>query len=410
MPEGFGLARAFGRGEGFEATGIWSDRHCRQVIVYLASDRGPEPPAGPRVDNWVVLYDAPNQCSNAVLGKGRCLDYWARVEGGLLTVQMMGLDRDEGDRIVRSIPISPLPAETAPSPLMKPQEAMIAFSDHGAGGWDIFALSSEGSHVIPLVQAPGDDVTPRLSRNGQKLAYVNISGPDAVYLLDQEHGRAQPIHVFERDEQVSDMAWSPDGTRLAIVVEEVHGDPAGSGRPSYIHVLEIATGAIRRITHTGRENSVDWSPDGSRILFGRSGGPLEGNERFTSNDLYLMDPDGSDETRLTTDGLSMEGTWSPDGTHISFTSYTPSEGGQTDIYVMGAVGTGRTRLTDDPGMDYYPVWSPDGSRILFVSRRTDGPRTAPSSCHLIEVGIEGSEERSIIEDPSHICAADPSWA
>jgi Tol biopolymer transport system component len=410
LPEGFGLAHAFGSGEGYQASGMWSDGRCRQVQVYLYPDPHTEIPAGPRVDDWVVVTNAPNQCANAVLGKARCLDYWARAEGGRLTVQMIGLDRDEGDRIVRSISTGPLATQTGPSPLMNSQEEMIAFSDHGAGGWDIFAMNSEGSHVIPMVQSPGDDVTPRLSRNGRKLAYVNISGPDAVYLLDEENDRAQPIHVFGPDEQVSDMAWSPDATRLAIVVEEVRGDPPGSRRPSYIHVLDIGTGFIQRITHTGRENSVDWSPDGSTILFGRSGGPLEGNERFTSNDLYLINPDGSDETRLTTDGLSMEGTWSPDGTHISFTSYSPSQGGQTDIYVMRADGTGRTKLTDNPGMDYLPVWAPDGSRILFVSRRTDGPPAGPSSCHLVVIGIVGLEEESIIRDASHICGGDPSWA
>jgi hypothetical protein len=39
----------------------------------------------------------------AVLGEARCMIYQARVDGGGVTVQMMGLDRAEGDRIVRSI-------------------------------------------------------------------------------------------------------------------------------------------------------------------------------------------------------------------------------------------------------------------------------------------------------------------
>jgi Tol biopolymer transport system component len=295
------------------------------------------------------------------------------------------------------------------SRLMTSPEGMIAFSDDGSGGWDIFAMSPDGTGVIPLVEDSGDDVSPRLSREGNSLAYVALSGPDEVYLLDLENGQARSLHVFGPEQQISDMAWSPDGTRLAIVVEELTEDLAGSRPPSFIHVLDIATGDIERITDTGQENSVDWSPDGSRILFVRSGGPLEGHERFTSNDLYLIDPDGSNETRLTTDGLTMEGAWSPSGTHIAFTSYTPSEGGQTDIYVMNADGSGRTRLTDDPGMDYYPAWSPDSSRILFVSRRTEGPPTGPSSCHLMVIGIDGAEEQSIIRDPSHICGGDPSW-
>lgn len=299
-------------------------------------------------------------------------------------------------------------AEASPTPTSLPPsgEGLIAFSDDGQAGWDIFAMRPDGSGISPLVTASGDDVSPRLSADGRKLAYVGLGGSDRLFLLDLVQGETRSLHEFGPDEQVADMAWSPDGTRIALVVEEVLPD----SRPKFIHVLNVSTGEMQRITHTGRENSVDWSPDGSRILFARSSGPLKEDKRFISNDLYLVNPDGSHETQLTKDGLSMEGAWSPDGNHVAFTSYEPSDGGQTDIYVMDADGTERTRLTHDPGMDYYPVWSPDGSRILFVSRRTDGPPTGASSCHLMVIGIDGSKEASIIRDPSHICGADPSWA
>jgi Tol biopolymer transport system component len=287
---------------------------------------------------------------------------------------------------------------------------MVAFSDKGDDGRDIFAMSPDGSQVIPLVEGPGDDMMPRLSRDGRALAYVGLARPDALYVLDLEDGKARSVHSFGPDEQVSDMAWSPDGTEIALVIEEVidYDSESPNPRPSFVHVLEVATGSVRRITDTGREYSVDWSPDGSRILFGRSEPPPEG-EKFRPNDLYLIQPDGTGEVRLTSDGLSMQGTWSPDGTHIVFESYIPSEGAQTDIYVMDADGSGRTRLTEDPGMDYYPVWSPDGSHILFVSRRAVGSPTGPSSCHLMVIGIDGSDERSIISDRSFVCSGDPSW-
>lgn len=294
--------------------------------------------------------------------------------------------------------------------LLNSEEGMIAFSDHGQGGWDIFAMSPDGSQVIPVVEDSGDDVMPRLSRDGRTLAYVGLADSDALYVLDVEDGQARSVHSFGPDEQVSDMAWSPDGTEIALVIEEViDSDSADPASPlSFIHVLEVATGNMQRITDTGREHSVDWSPDGSRILFGRSEPQPEG-EKFRPNDLYLIEPDGTGEERLTNDGLSMQGTWSPDGNRIVFESYIPSEGAQTDIYVIDADGTGRTRLTENPGMDYYPVWSPDGSQILFVSRRADGAPTGPSSCHLIVIEIDGSDERSIISDRSFICSGDPSW-
>jgi hypothetical protein len=107
LPDGFGLAHAFGSGDGFEGQGIWSDAQCRQVQVYYFTNQlGGGRPEGPTVDEWVVLYNAPNQCSNAVLGRARCLGYRVRVDGAGLGVQMMELDRYEADRIIQSIPIN----------------------------------------------------------------------------------------------------------------------------------------------------------------------------------------------------------------------------------------------------------------------------------------------------------------
>ena len=58
--------------------------------------------------------------------------------------------------------------------------------------------------------------------------------------------------------------------------------------------------------------------------------------------------------------------WSSDGGRIAFDSLRDGNG---EIYVMNADGSGQTRLTDDPGFDGSPSWSPDGSRIAFQSFR-----------------------------------------
>jgi Tol biopolymer transport system component len=42
--------------------------------------------------------------------------------------------------------------------------------------------------------------------------------------------------------------------------------------------------------------------------------------------------------------------------------------GNTEIYVVNADGSNETRLTFDPGIDMSPNWSPDG-RIFFTSNR-----------------------------------------
>lgn len=87
-----------------------------------------------------------------------------------------------------------------------------------------------------------------------------------------------------------------------------------------------------------------------------------------SPDIWVMGPDGSDPTRLTTDpATDDEPTFSPDGRRIAFTSRRHDEG---EIYLINADGTGETRLTFSAGFDQQPAFSPDGQRIAFSSTRT----------------------------------------
>ena len=58
--------------------------------------------------------------------------------------------------------------------------------------------------------------------------------------------------------------------------------------------------------------------------------------------------------------------WSPDGRRISFVS---SRSGSFDLYAMDADGTNVTRLTDHPANDFDPMWMPDGQSLIFSSER-----------------------------------------
>ncbi|MEP6687411.1 MAG: DPP IV N-terminal domain-containing protein [Gemmatimonadales bacterium] len=143
-----------------------------------------------------------------------------------------------------------------------------------------------------------------------------------------------------------------------------------------------------RLTDTPEEEEIHpaVSPDGARILFTNRVGP---ELDFFDSDVYVMNADGTGRVNLTnTPGRDEEPTWSPDGTRVAFRS---SRNGQ-DLWVMDADGTGQRNLTNSP--DSYegtPVWSPDGQRILFFGSE-DGVD------HLYVINPDGTGRKRLTDD------------
>jgi Tol biopolymer transport system component len=103
-------------------------------------------------------------------------------------------------------------------------------------------------------------------------------------------------------------------------------------------------------------------------------------------DLYVADSSGRGTRRLTANpGYDAEGTLSPDGQTIVFTSLRD---GDLDIYTMRVDGTGLRRLTQALGYDGGPFFSPDGKRIVY---RAWHPQTAQDSADYV-----GLIQRSLV--------------
>jgi len=122
--------------------------------------------------------------------------------------------------------------------------------------------------------------------------------------------------------------------------------------------------------------------------------------RDGNNEIYLMNPDGSEQTRLTNNpALDYTPGWSPDGSKIVFSS---DRDGNGEIYVMNADGSGQTRLTNNLAPDYFPAWSPDGARIAFTRQMTG------TNLEIFVMNANGTGEVNITNSPTNDQM--PAWS
>ena len=105
--------------------------------------------------------------------------------------------------------------------------------------------------------------------------------------------------------------------------------------------------------------SISWSPDGTKIVF-------DSKDRGTF-DIYTADSDGNNVLMLTTNPAhDCFPAWSPSSSQIAFASNRDQN---WEIYVMNSDGTEKARLTNNAESDLFPCWSPDSTRIAFTSSR-----------------------------------------
>ena len=188
---------------------------------------------------------------------------------------------------------------------------------------------------------------------GTKVAYVTAKeqGEGRLYSLvvsDQDGFNEHTI--MESKDPIMSPAWSPDSRQLAYVSFE--------GNRSSIFVQTLRTGNRFKVSSKpGINGAPSFSPDGRKLVVTLGG--VDGNL-----DIHVLDINSRATTRLTTHrAIDTEGTWSPDGRYIYFTS---DRSGGPQVYRISATGGTPERVTFEGSYNARPRLSPDGKRMAVV--------------------------------------------
>lgn len=205
--------------------------------------------------------------------------------------------------------------------------------------------------------------------------------------------------------------FSPDGKKIIF-------QAALPGQDDYqIYTADLADDTKPALVSTGKGKCTCsyFHPDGKSILYASSHldpklkdeeagattpKPVPAYQRGGSRyswdfdehmDIFKAGLDGKDPVRLTdTTGYDAEGSYSPDGKLIVFTSFRDGDG---EIYIMNADGSEPRRITKAKGYDGGPFFSPDGKRVIYRSDRKGN-----DLLQIFTNNLEGTDEKQLTDN------------
>ena len=189
-------------------------------------------------------------------------------------------------------------------------------------------MDQDGANIRYLSDGAQQILTPRMSPDGQLIAYMVLDGPTSsgIFVVNMATGQAQSIGQFGQMSFAP--RFSPDGRRL---------------------VMSAAGGGAERISYgDGSYSTPVWSPKGDLIAFTRqSGGQFS---------IGIMGPDGSGERILTTSYHAEGPTWAPNGRVLMYFR-DPGGNDGSQLYSIDIWGRNERRVPTE-GFASDPAWGP----------------------------------------------------
>lgn len=187
----------------------------------------------------------------------------------------------------------------------------------------------------------------RVAPDGARVAYCDGG---TLWICD---GEGNSRRIADVDGQP---VWSPDGSQ--IVCSQGEKVAEGGWRVTTWRFAVSGSGQTR-LPIPDTDFVKDWSPDGKWLVV-LSDRHLP---RGRAYQIYVMRPDGTDQRRLTQDGLNVHPRFSPDSRQILYARHLKR---QSWLCVQGLDQTSAQQLYGPTSQSIRACWSPDGQRLALT--------------------------------------------
>lgn len=271
---------------------------------------------------------------------------------------------DMGSGDVVQIPLDGSPMLTLTSdpawdykPTISRNNRWLAFSRSLEGPARIWLQPVGGGPGKPLDMGLDEDRWPTWTRSGETLMFHRrVERGTGVYYIDPT--QKEPQLVVGAEEGPMQAAFAPDARRVVYCATE--------GDRRELRLVDLTSGARKTLPVPGGRQACfpRWAPQGERIAFLA----LE-DGRWQ---LATMDVPGQDYKVWTANRPDLHGLWglidwSPDGTRLVFKGDTQPFA--SDLFVLDTRDGSFHNLTSDEAYDESPAFTPDGDGVVFMSTR-----------------------------------------
>ena len=282
------------------------------------------------------------------------------------------------------LPLQPMDTSLLPlKGVQLPLHGKILFvSDEKNPAGNLFMMNTDGSGLMQITTDALGFSCVSSSPDGRRVAFIR-QGRIYTMLLDRSD-----FHVLAVPEVGANFncpVWSKDGSKLAFLSSVLkEKQPITS---TLYSVNADDSSPIRLLSGLNFFN-IEWSPDGSQILFSSASySPNGGLYDFIIN---VVSSDGL--RRTTVPGGYWDVAWSPSGGEFAFDCGT-----QLQICIASSDGSRIRQLTNSDSSSFNPRWSPDGNSISYIC--------VPARCVM---NADGTSSRQII--PPSIANGNLTWS
>jgi Tol biopolymer transport system component len=203
-----------------------------------------------------------------------------------------------------------------------------------------------------------------LTRDGRYMSGVDLETGNLV-VRDMRTGTRRRLTAYEKwTDNVGHNVIAPDGSAIAFVVNADNNSPSAHSELKIIAVNGSDARTVAR-THDPSEyiRPADWSPDNRQLV-------ALATRKDKSHEIALVSVDGA-PTRLlkslawrSPEGLK----FSPNGRSLAYDAPLSQESTARDLFILDSDGTRESRVTNDGAPKFLVGWDASGSGLFYTTR------------------------------------------